>query len=171
MSTTPSLALFAAMFVVACSSTVVESNPGGGGGGATSTSTGTFCAPGSTKSCTCHAISLPGLATCLPDGSGYAECLEQDGGTCECPAGRSDGCCYGDGLCCACVKGCGQEHEFSFPDPVVDALIACVCAAGVCADECKSECDHGGIGMTCAPCVRQAGMDQCKDEYQACGGT
>jgi hypothetical protein len=75
----------------------------------------------------------------------------------------------GDGICCSCVTGCDPSLDFT-QDPKVDALIACACAAGVCADECKSECAGGGIGGACAPCVKKAGMDQCKTQYQACGG-
>ncbi len=143
----------------------------GGTGGTGGSGGGGVCAPGSSTSCTCHAISGPGKKACLADGSGYGPCTEQDGGTCECPAGRSDGCCYGDGLCCSCVKGCDQSHEFKYPDPEGDALIACVCASGMCATACKSECVHGGIGADCAPCVKQLGMNECSAQYQACGGT
>jgi hypothetical protein len=107
--------------------------------------------------------------TCLPDGTGYGPCLEGDGGTCACPVGRGDGCCLGDGLCCACVQGCNASKNPE-QDPPTDALIACVCAVGVCATECKSECAGEGIGADCAPCVKLAGMNQCKAEYQACGG-
>jgi hypothetical protein len=148
----------------------------GGTGGSTGT-TGTggaggggVCAPGSTISCTCHAISVQGIETCLADGSGYGPCTEEDGGTCACPQGRSDGCCVGDGLCCSCVLGCDASHSFKFPDPVADALIACVCASSSCATACKGECAGGGIGADCAPCVKQLGMGECSMQYQACGG-
>ncbi|MEO7331639.1 MAG: hypothetical protein ABI193_23895 [Minicystis sp.] len=149
---------------------------GGGGSSGSGTVGGTgaggadVCAPGSSTSCTCHAVSSPGTQACLADGSGYGPCTEQDGGTCACPAGRSDGCCSGDGLCCSCVKGCDSTHEFMFPDPAGDALIACVCASGMCAAACKSECEGGGIGADCAPCVKQLGMSECSAQYQACGG-
>jgi hypothetical protein len=63
------------------------------------------------------------------------------------------------------VQGCDPNKDIE-----TDALIACACAAGVCADQCKGECAGQGIGADCAPCVKTAGMDQCKAEYQACGG-
>jgi hypothetical protein len=121
-------------------------------------------------SCTCHAVSAPGVATCLADGSGYAPCLDANGGTCACPLGRGDGCCAGDGQCCPCVQGCDPNKTPGDEAPT-DALIACACAAGVCDTECKTECAGGGIGADCAPCVKTAGMNQCKTQYLACGGT
>ncbi|WP_437509377.1 hypothetical protein [Sorangium sp. So ce1099] len=169
------LCLFTAALAAACGSTTTDPDPSGSGGSTatatvTSSATGTSCAPGSTMSCTCHAISGPGVATCLDDGSGYGPCMDQDGSECSCPQGRSDGCCQGDGLCCSCVRGCdpGADHV---QNPETDALIACVCAAGVCADECASECAGEGITADCEPCVQQAGMDACKTQYEACGGT
>ncbi len=182
MRTIHALSFSSMLFTVACGSVVNPDPTGTGGAGTTTasststdsastTSTGaTACVPGATMSCTCHAVSSPGVATCLADGSAYGPCTEQDGSTCACPTGRSDGCCPGDGLCCSCVQGCGPGQEFS-QDPKIDALIACVCAAGVCADECKTECAGGGIGADCAPCVKKAGMAQCQTQYQACGGT
>lgn len=175
----PLVLCFASMMLtVACGSTTVVPDPTGTGGASgtttsstSSTSTGaTTCAPGATMACTCHAVGIPGVATCLADGSGYGDCTQEDGGTCGCPEGRGDGCCLGDGLCCSCVGGCDPAKDPS-PDATVDALIACVCEAGVCAEECKTECAGGGIGAGCSPCVKKAGMNQCKTQYQACGGT
>ncbi|AUX46485.1 uncharacterized protein SOCE26_079910 [Sorangium cellulosum] len=33
------------------------------------------------------------------------------------------------------------------------------------------ECAGEGISARCAPCVEQAGMDQCKAELEACSGS
>ena len=96
--------------------------------------------------------------------------MEEGGGDCSCPLGRGDGCCPGDGICCACVLGCDPSTD-PLQDPETDALIACVCAAGVCADECEAECAGQGIRADCSACVQQAGMDVCQTEYDACGGT
>lgn len=131
--------------------------------GASSSEAGTFCVPGEQMSCLCHQGSTEGTMTCLPDGSGYGACE----GDCDCPAGRSDGCCPGDGICCACVLGCDPDTNWN-QDPETDALIACVCAADVCASECEGECAGQGIGADCAPCVEQAGMNACMPEYLAC---
>ncbi|WP_433933573.1 hypothetical protein AB3662_04350 [Sorangium cellulosum] len=169
-----SLCMVTAALSVACGSTTTDPDPTGSGGStASSTSassaTGTACAPGTTMSCTCHAIQEPGVATCLADGSGYGPCMEQDGSDCSCPTGRGDGCCPGDGICCACVPGCDPSTAFD-QNPETDALIACVCAADVCADACASECAGEGLTADCAPCVEQAAMDVCKSQYEACGG-
>lgn len=166
--------LIAAAFAAACGSTTTDPEPpGSGGSGASATSAssaaGTSCVPGSTMQCTCHAVSGPGVATCLPDGSAYGACMGEDGSDCTCPPGRGDGCCMGDGICCACVQGCDPGTD-SQQDAETDALIDCVCAAGVCADECEVECAGGGITADCAPCVQRAGMDACKAQYEACGG-
>ncbi|WP_437611181.1 hypothetical protein WMF20_05070 [Sorangium sp. So ce834] len=169
------LCLVAAALAAACGSTTTDPDPTGSGGSAASSTsessaTGTSCVPGSTMSCTCHAINPPGIATCLPDGSAYGACMGEDGSDCACPLGRGDGCCAGDGICCACVQGCDPGTDMQ-QDAETDALIACVCAAGVCADECEVECAGGGITADCAPCVQQARTDACKAEYEACGGS
>ncbi|MDI1446994.1 hypothetical protein [Polyangium sp. 6x1] len=163
--------LITVAFAAACGSTVDPSPPGSGGSAASSTSAsgtggggGAACVPGSTTSCTCHAIQPPGVTTCQADGN-WGPCMAENGDDCTCPAGRSDGCCAGDGLCCPCVQGCDPTK-----DDLADALIACVCAAGVCADACKVECAGEGITGDCTPCVQQAAMGACKAEYEACGG-
>jgi hypothetical protein len=124
---------------------------------------GPGCTPGETASCICHQGGTEGTMTCLPDGSGFGACE----GECACPPGRSDGCCAGDGICCSCVLGCDPATDFD-QDPETDALIACVCEAGVCDDACSGECLGQGIGADCAPCVEQAGMDACMAEHAAC---
>ncbi len=129
----------------------------------TDTTSGTVCTPGETMDCICHQGSTTGTMTCLPDGSGYGECE----GDCACPLGRSDGCCFGDGICCPCVLGCDPDTHFE-QDPETDALIACVCAAGVCDQECAIECGGGGISANCEPCVQEVGMDVCMAELLAC---
>ncbi|WP_437672248.1 hypothetical protein [Sorangium sp. So ce131] len=159
MRMTPAFGFIAAALAAACGSSTADPDP-----------SETFCVPGSTTSCTCHAVSGPGTATCLPDGSAYGPCQEEGGGECACPLGRSDSCCPGDGICCPCVLGCDEDKIFS-QDPATDALIACACAAGVCAEECEVECAGEGISARCAPCVEQAGMDQCKAELEACSGS
>ncbi|WP_437715658.1 hypothetical protein WMF45_04095 [Sorangium sp. So ce448] len=184
------LGLLTAALATACGSSTTDPEPTGSGGSAasstsessasassttssattSSSATGATCAPGETMSCTCHAVGAPGVATCLADGSGYGPCMEQGGGACRCPLGRSDGCCPGDGICCACVQGCDPNTD-PLQDAETDALIACVCAAGVCADECERECAGQGIAADCRACVQQAGADACKAEYEACGGT
>ncbi|MDI1434808.1 hypothetical protein [Polyangium sorediatum] len=176
MRTFLAFALITAVFA-ACGSTVEDPNPSGSGGSAASSTSatgtgggggGTVCVPGETTSCTCHAVSPPGIAWCLDDGSGFGPCKAELGGAeCTCPAGRSDGCCPGDGICCPCVQGCDLAPEA----PPTDAFITCICAAGVCADACKVECAGEGITGDCAPCAQQAAMGACKAEYEACGGT
>jgi hypothetical protein len=130
---------------------------------ASETTEGTVCTPGATMDCVCHQGSTTGTMTCLPDGSGYGPCE----GECACPLGRSDGCCFGDGICCPCVQGCDPDTAFS-QDPETDALIACVCAAAECQDACANECAGNGIGDDCEPCVEQVGMDACMAELLAC---
>ncbi|WP_437787556.1 hypothetical protein [Sorangium sp. So ce1097] len=162
------------LVAAACGSTTTDPEPTGSGGSAASSTsessaTGTACVPGTTMQCTCHAAREPGVATCLADGSGYGPCTEQDGSDCACPEGRGDGCCPGDGICCACVPGCDESTVFQ-QDPETDALIACVCAADVCAEACAWECAGKGLTANCAPCVQQAAMDACASQYEACGG-
>jgi hypothetical protein len=69
------------------------------------------------------------------------------------------------------VPGCAFPGNPTAPDAKIDAFIACVCAAGVCDTECAGECKGQGIGGACATCAKQAGMNACKTQYQACGGT
>lgn len=147
----------------ACGSDVESPDGGGGGeGGGGEGGGGGVCTPGSTMPCICHQGSVSGEMTCLADGSGYGDC----GGACQCPEGRSDGCCAGDGICCSCVGTCGNPF---LQDPATDAFIACVCQASVCgADACMNECAGQGIGADCKPCADAAGQGACQKEAAAC---
>jgi hypothetical protein len=119
------------------------------------------CTPGQTQGCYCHLSQ--GSQTCLPDGSGFGEC----GPNCGCPAGRSDGCCPGDGICCACIPGCNDPFSQA---PEVDAFIKCVCDSPDCVTECGTACVNGGIPLDCAACAAKLGHSTCMAEYKACGG-
>ena len=96
--------------------------------------------------------------------------LSDDGtnGPDECPLGRSDGCCFGDGECCPCVLGCDPDTSFN-QDPETDAFIACVCEDDACQVQCENECAGSGIGDDCEPCATQIGI--CMDELSACAGS
>ena len=142
-----------------------SANVGGGGPTASSasgTGGGGVCVPGSTMPCICHEGGTMGEETCLPDGSGWGPC----GGACQCPEGRSDGCCPGDGICCSCVSGCGDPFQET---PEQDAFINCVCQPDVCGSTgCMTECMGGGIGADCGPCAQAAANGDCASQAAAC---